>query len=384
MDGKGSVGFKLKGKTMRRAFTLVELLIVIVVIAALVGLLMPAIRQAVNRANEAACLAEIQAMAQALAQFRNAYGFYPPSRIVVAEDGDYSTGNLGLAAPLGSRSTTYLKRMFPRVVFQSGGGKPAIPGGWYDVNGNGVKDSPYIVSGHECLALFLGGIPMKTDNGYSMMGFDRNPLNPFTSAVQPPSGLNWPYGSNRTVPLFDFRPGRLIATASRNGMPAYTDYFGNDSFYVYFSSYQGAGYDPDDVNFVETDDDATPPVNGIMGGFQCGNAATPFTKTARRDLVASPAPNPYMSDTPFPVDSGGNLVAGDNRSRVYQMKSSYQIISAGRDRLFGIGGQWNDSEAESLPLYLSGNGTLTGQTLSNAVRVREKDNLGNFSNRRLD
>ena len=74
----------------RGGFTLVELLIVIIVLAILVGLLLPVIAGAVRTARNAAVQAEINQLAQALANFKATYGDYPPSRVLLVENGNYA------------------------------------------------------------------------------------------------------------------------------------------------------------------------------------------------------------------------------------------------------------------------------------------------------
>ena len=78
---------------VRGGFTLVELLVVIVVLAILIGLLLPAIYGALRTARKAAVSAEINQIASALASFKSKYGDYPPSRIYVAENGDYGSAD---------------------------------------------------------------------------------------------------------------------------------------------------------------------------------------------------------------------------------------------------------------------------------------------------
>ncbi len=86
---------------------------------------------------------------------------------------------------------------------------PPIVGGkssWYDFNGNGTNDyqTPYTLSGHQCLVFFLGGVPYldPNSNQWGMTGFYRNPSNPFT-----PSSFA-STSTSRTTPLFEFRaPG---------------------------------------------------------------------------------------------------------------------------------------------------------------------------------
>ena len=96
------------------------LAVVIVILALLIGLLLPAIQGAVKTAREAAISAEIQTLSQALAQFKSDFGDYPPSRIVLVENGDYSTANLGGAATafsiLQPRSLLSLRKFWPRMV----------------------------------------------------------------------------------------------------------------------------------------------------------------------------------------------------------------------------------------------------------------------------
>ena len=73
-----------------RGFTLVELVAVVLILAFLIALLLPALSGAMKTARNAAVGAEINQLAQALASFKAQYGDYPPSRILLAEDGNYN------------------------------------------------------------------------------------------------------------------------------------------------------------------------------------------------------------------------------------------------------------------------------------------------------
>lgn len=67
-------------KSMRRGFTLVELLIVIAIIGVLVGLLLPAINAAREAARRATCVNNLRQFATALTSFETAKQRYPGAR----------------------------------------------------------------------------------------------------------------------------------------------------------------------------------------------------------------------------------------------------------------------------------------------------------------
>jgi general secretion pathway protein G len=388
----------------RRGFTLVELLVVIVVIAILIALLLPAINGAIRTARNAAVSSEINLLAQALNQFKTQYGVFPPSRIVLSETGNYSTAYLTAydanrgaeAAALGPRSVSYLRRIWPKMVLSTTGNVNAqqIPGGWYDFNGdndtpttdashNLTKGQVHILDGAECLVFFLGGLPGIVDGAFVTTGFSKNPVNPAINS------LNATLGANRSTPLFDFRPGRfndnygyLPGLAAGNGFPEYSDNIsssGTPQPFVYFSSYEGAGYDPDDVNYAEEGVlmDGTPllatwttgrvPSKGIGAVFRTG---------------ASFAPNPYTNGAPLPMK--GNTVNPE-----YMNKTSFQIISAGVDGQFGIGGFYRSTGADVLPFPAADTSNGVPQfgspaNLGAGTRLVEKDNVTNFKGGRLD
>src|SRR5271157_1120090 len=112
-----------------RGFTLVELLLVILILAVLIALLLPALNGALKTAKNAAVGAEINQLAQALASFKARYGDYPPSRILLAEDGNYNsvTSPVPLSisgtsqditlGQLAQRSVAALRKFFPSVNF---------------------------------------------------------------------------------------------------------------------------------------------------------------------------------------------------------------------------------------------------------------------------
>lgn len=369
---------------------MIELLVVMVVIALLAGLLVPAVMRAVTTANIAAQAAELQVLSQSLASFQAKYGDYPPSRIVIAEDGDYSANNLGaVMAPLATRSISYLRKFWPRLVLTTNGTKPSISGGWYDVNGDHKRNRPYMLFGHECLVLFLGGVSLQGDSeAWGVTGFANNPVNPFMSAAQPPAGTNWPFSPNRTTPFFDFVPGRLkpAPNATRDtttgALPAYTDYW-KQAFLVYFAAYGSSNYDPDDVNLSETSDDGlyTP----IYGAFQVFGDPTGIGNiTGRTDLVSSASPNPYTAEASIPVATNGKVDLNSLRGRIWLKPTTYQLISAGPDGVFGIGGQYSPNSETPLPFASQATADVTGQTLVGAARLPENDNVTNFAQGKLN
>jgi len=387
----------------RRGFTLVELLVVIVILAVLIAFLLPAINSSIRTARSTAVGAEINQMAQALASFKSKYGDLPPSRILLSEDGDYSSwisntnsvsGGAGdiTYAQLAQRSLGYLRKFFPRATFSTSG--PVFPHNqtnrYYDFNGNGVFDAttPYILDGHQCLVFFLGGIPTPNAGSYSMSGFGKDPTNPFSNnlAIDPNGNGTAPspmYSANRTAPLFEFNAGRLYALnpdpnpryGTHTGVfPGYLDSLGNapptgaafelNNFYAYFSAYGNNGYDPNDVSFV-AEVDSTGQATGLH--YKVG-----FPTFGTTGCV-SLAPNPYTSTLTIPTTG---VIAFIN-------PQSFQIISSGVDGLFGVGGQYTPDTTP--PLVIDGTSNYAHYVNLNdhTIRTREQDNLTNFHNGRL-
>ena len=64
-------------RSRRRAFTLVELLVVIGIIAVLIALLMPALSKVRKHAQEVHCAANLRSIGQALTMYTQQYGCYP-------------------------------------------------------------------------------------------------------------------------------------------------------------------------------------------------------------------------------------------------------------------------------------------------------------------
>jgi prepilin-type N-terminal cleavage/methylation domain-containing protein len=372
----------------RTAFTLIELLVVILIIGLLIGLLLPAIQAAIRGAHNAQVSAEMNNLATALASFKNLYGDYPPSRVILCESGytAFQNNNAALlttavgpttnALPgatgtdtditysqLITRSQIYLNRFWPRVDFNNG----TIA---FDFNNNGVLGENLILSGSECLTFFLGGIPVKNGNGtLAVTGFSRSPLNPFQNNL---------VATNRTNQNYEFVVGRLIDQDGDN-IPSYIDPInsvqGSRRSYAYFFSYGSNSYDPNDVNGYgrafdlsntladagdfETDDDSTGTYStwGFLVGF-------PTTSTTA-NFAVSPSPNPYTTGP----SSSGNVA--------WVNPTTFQLICSGQDGFFGLGGTYAGKSGGAGVLPISA--TDPGNINAISVRVRENDNITNFS-----
>ena len=270
--------------------------------------------------------------------------------------------------------------MFPRVVLSTSGQVFAAGSGvWYDFNGNGVFDAPYILEGHECLVFFLGGIPSPPTTGsLAPTGFGKDPTNPFVNAN---------VSQNRTQPMFEFDPGRLFLDPSqvsnyktlnpnsKYNSPGYLDSLGNSTptglpnsptnFYAYFVSYGNTGYDPNDVNFYsEADNAGNMPELGYHVGF-------PILPLPGPNPAVSPAPNPYTTTTTAPF-SGTTFVVP-----TFVNPQTFQIISPGSDGLYGVGGQYSpNNTSETLPLDTTS--SVYVNTTDSSIRVPERDNIDEF------
>ena len=93
----------------RRAFTLVELMVVIVIIGLITAVAVPVVMQALTKARNAAIKAEIDMLHMAIMNYRNEYGGFPP-----CIDPAYGAGGSPYAA--GGPAAKHLGRLFPRCA----------------------------------------------------------------------------------------------------------------------------------------------------------------------------------------------------------------------------------------------------------------------------
>ncbi len=377
----------------RTGFTMIELLVVVVIIAILIALLLPAINAAVVAANNARVAAEENNLQTALADFKNKYGEYPPSRIILynptAGNGPYGATTDPTTWPTGDthvtdlnqRTVRAMRKYFPRAsaAFPTSGVPSPIT---WSSSANATANHFIILSGDECLVFFLGGMPQQVQTpsgqGWGVTGFNRDPANPFASPATTAS-------TSRTTPFFEFAPQRLV-DLDGDGFPSYIDPMSGNNVladqhpYAYFSAYGNNGYDPNDCNFAsgEMDDGAT----GTQSLFTRNFTVTFAVNNTAVNTSISAAPNPYTTGN----DPTGATVSWFN-------PQSTQIIAAGRDGLWGLGGAYDASSTSSrLPLFVTDHNNVSpnvpltpNPTLeSGSLRPRERDNITNFSGGRLD
>lgn len=203
----------------RPAFSLVELLVVIGIIVVLLGLLSGAVIRVMGLTPDHRARYEIKKLEEALEKFKQRYGVYPPSKILLSNDPSAYKSGFGIA------SWQSLTQIWPKLD----------PNRSYDwSNGQaGGKKYAYTLEGDQCLVFFLGGMQV-TSPGNGCIGF--------ADSDHDPTDIN---RGRRVVPFFNFE-GRRLFRRSAHPFFSYKDAYGNQP-YAYFRSLPGkiGGYSND-------------------------------------------------------------------------------------------------------------------------------------------
>lgn len=205
----------------------------------------------------------------------------------------YEGGAYDLSDPAEAASAAYLRRVFGKYASLTA----------QDWNGDGKMSGRIVLEGQHCLVFFLGGVPLTSANGVnSCTGFSSNPVNPAQA------------GGTRLGPYFEnFDQARLVRDA--NGFFVYRHPCKparvGDVWqpYAYFSAY------------------------GLQNGY--GN---PWG--GGKGDCPSLGLLPYLSGDPM-----------------FANPTTHQIVSAGRDNLFGSGGAYDPRGGGNPkdPLFPAGN-----------------------------
>ncbi len=162
---------------------------------------------------------------------------------------------------------------------------------------------------------------------YGMSGFGRDPVRPFTTNGDPVNNSTTPatvLSLNRNPTFFEWKNDRL-GDLDNDSMLDYGDFLSKPSDhlpYIYFSSYDGSGYDPNDQNIVELSD------SNLARSDSAGCSRATSESLSNRHGRISPASRPTSSNrppnplhrraTPLP----GGAVRGSPRSSIPTRSSS--------------------------------------------------------------
>jgi prepilin-type N-terminal cleavage/methylation domain-containing protein len=323
-------------KDHSRAFTLVEMLVVIGIIAILAALLLPAVTAAITRARNAAIAMELKQLDSAIEAYRLEKGDYPPN----FRNPEVVRRHIAKCYP---RINQLYFAAFMSTVFPPNGATIPTPP---TPSNNGTIQ----IDEAESLVFWLSLT-------------DTNPQYPFLSlkAVQanlPPTvAASLPPASPKR--FYDFDQTRLAQTSQSvigTDVPSFTAKYCQDTFYIYIDS-----------RSYYTPVMSTPPTD--LARFTVDGTAT----YAYADDLQTGV-RPYWSNTPSSTPISNPLCPIRDKFQPVNA-TTFQIICAGQDGDFGTTLADKDAKVaygnQNPPAGFPGIGT-------NFIDA-DKDNITNFS-----
>jgi prepilin-type N-terminal cleavage/methylation domain-containing protein len=308
----------------RGGYTLIELIVVIGIIVLLAGLVLNVIIKFRDMGPRIQTQGEINEMSSAIEQFKSTYQVkYIPPGLVLTQNYNPPVSPNWLAE---SRS------------FLSAAWTKGLPGLGLAPANDQVTNTPisvYVLDGNQTLVFLLGGIPPGPDPSRGEVftqapvqppqvayprppyfqgtrtGFRDSPTNPLNAGGPPISignAYSSPTGERMKGPFFDFKPDRVLGGQFR-------DPYGTP--FMYLSSKNGNDY------------------------FAFGASYAGFIPSFAAD-------GGWAGVSPF----GTQVDSSTDRVTRYINPQGFQIISAGKDRMFGPG-SWNPSANRHVP-YVAG------------------------------
>jgi len=317
-------------RSQQRAFTLVEMIVVMAIIGVLAAILIPTIRAAMVRAKVSAIAADLSNLDAALNQFKEKYQIYPPG-----------WSNLDLTVPANMNYLVRsIQKMWPRITRN----ELALFAEIVNHRGSHVPASElqFEMDAAEALVFWLGG-------------FSEDPNRPFTGFGGPFSGGE----RNQDNAYFPWDSERLTETGQS---VMYTITLKNGNTYTFLARESddevayGLKNDPFPVVLAR---DTSWPIAYFNSANYPNASYPPYVYGATR--VTGHA-HPYQSDR--------KLVNGTDYEWINL--NSYQLVSAGLDEDYGVD-SWNGT-IRLFKRYTSGVFFQAG----------DNDNITNFSGGTLE
>ncbi len=362
-----------------KAFTLVELLVVITIIGILASLITVGVRGAVGATNRAKITAELSQITNALERYRSVHGEYPPDlrdkQAVLRHikkrwprftlSGTPPNGGGQYEAFIIALNNVYKSPELTAILASAQPDLPAATGlTFFDNPTNMRGESNHIGS----LALWLGGFPNADGN---FAGFSSDEQAPFGRSVS--SGIN-----NGSVVLADVSIGaqdnknvfmelvigknvRYVQTSNTPSLtfPCIVNSTGVDFAvpYVYFRPNSGGG--PNAYTYVDADDN-----NNVKIVEYTFNAAFTDAWAGLGEAV------PYVKS--------GDPFKGTNATRaIWFGADTFQLIHPGFDGVFGKTDA--GSSSNTAPFQEERFRSIISDATDNNIGKADNDNLANFS-----
>jgi len=321
-------------RRLRRAFTLIELLLVMLVILILMALLLPAINNVMVKMTNARIISEIDQLGMAIENYKNQFGDYPPTCL-----GNNTTKGVNTVTAI--RLRQHFAKAFPHwaspttqsITIRNGSGTATV--------------SLLNMDAAESFVFFLGGMPVIGPDGTKgVEGWSMIPSDPFRRSNASNADRQ------RKTPLYEFKSNQF-SDIDNDGLWEYSPQGFSNQPYVYFCSGQYAFFVAADSRYYPSH---YPPIGHVLANQPVGFASPYGTRTMAATNID-------------PADSS-----------VFQKSTSFQIIWAGPDKRWSDAtttAHWQSSPFNPFPVFPSGAGYIS--TLYGAPRHSHDDNLSNFS-----